>query len=175
MAELADALDSGSSVRKDVEVRILSWAPCIPKIYADYFALSKIVNEKVVEAVDTSTVFSSVTKDWRSLEARADVDKNRKYISCFARSDALGCTLGRLNRWHDPDLGSLATPLGLPNCHTGSQLSKPRVVALSELSNTVGELIAEASLSAPHMGNRLQIWSWLRCKPRSTPVACSDE
>ena len=27
MAELADALDSGSSVRKDVEVRILSWAP----------------------------------------------------------------------------------------------------------------------------------------------------
>ena len=27
VAELADALDSGSSVRKDVEVRILSWAP----------------------------------------------------------------------------------------------------------------------------------------------------
>jgi hypothetical protein len=26
VAELADALDSGSSVRKDVEVRILSWA-----------------------------------------------------------------------------------------------------------------------------------------------------
>ena len=29
VAELADALDSGSSVRKDVEVRILSWAPNI--------------------------------------------------------------------------------------------------------------------------------------------------
>ena len=27
VAELADALDSGSSVRKDVGVRILSWAP----------------------------------------------------------------------------------------------------------------------------------------------------
>ena len=27
VAELADALDSGSSTRKGVEVRILSWAP----------------------------------------------------------------------------------------------------------------------------------------------------
>ena len=31
VAELADALDSGSSARKGVEVRILSWAPFIPQ------------------------------------------------------------------------------------------------------------------------------------------------
>jgi hypothetical protein len=31
VAELADALDSGSSVRKDVEVRVLSRAPNISK------------------------------------------------------------------------------------------------------------------------------------------------
>src|SRR5713226_1989446 len=30
VAELADALDSGSSARKGVEVRVLSWAPWIP-------------------------------------------------------------------------------------------------------------------------------------------------
>jgi hypothetical protein len=31
VAELADALDSGSSTGNGVEVRILSWAPNIPK------------------------------------------------------------------------------------------------------------------------------------------------
>jgi hypothetical protein len=31
VAELADALDSGSSGRKVVEVRVLSWAPFIPQ------------------------------------------------------------------------------------------------------------------------------------------------
>ena len=31
VAELADALDSGSSAGNGVEVRILSWAPNIPK------------------------------------------------------------------------------------------------------------------------------------------------
>ena len=32
VAELVDALDSGSSVRKDVEVRVLSWAPDHPRM-----------------------------------------------------------------------------------------------------------------------------------------------
>ena len=36
VAELADALDSGSSVRKDVEVRILSWAPKPANVYAGF-------------------------------------------------------------------------------------------------------------------------------------------
>ena len=31
MAELVDALASGASVRKDVEVRVLFWAPFIPR------------------------------------------------------------------------------------------------------------------------------------------------
>ena len=32
MAELVDALASGASVRMDVEVRVLFWAPFIPNI-----------------------------------------------------------------------------------------------------------------------------------------------
>jgi hypothetical protein len=35
VAELADALDSGSSGRKVVEVRVLSWAPAFSRTYAD--------------------------------------------------------------------------------------------------------------------------------------------
>ncbi len=31
VAELVDALASGASVRKDVEVRVFSWAPLFPK------------------------------------------------------------------------------------------------------------------------------------------------
>ena len=31
MAELVDALASGASIRKDVEVRVLFWAPAFPK------------------------------------------------------------------------------------------------------------------------------------------------
>ena len=33
---MVDALASGASIRKDVEVRVLSWAPKIPNITHNY-------------------------------------------------------------------------------------------------------------------------------------------
>src|SRR6516165_594429 len=41
VAELVDALDSGSSARKGVEVRVFSWAP-LPKNDVDFIGLSPL-------------------------------------------------------------------------------------------------------------------------------------
>ena len=37
VVELVDALASGASVRKDVKVRVLSWAPVIPRFNSGLF------------------------------------------------------------------------------------------------------------------------------------------
>ncbi len=77
MAELADALDSGSSARKGVEVRVLLTAPylindksCEARLFLffKYFRLAKKSTDRMTCGVfNTGIYYDGVIVDWRNI------------------------------------------------------------------------------------------------------------
>jgi hypothetical protein len=88
VAELVDALDSKSSVRKDVRVRV---PPLVHNYLNEYSRLSRlfIFHAEVVELVDTHVSGACVRKDMgvrvppSALSKK--VEKDEKFIVCLSK------------------------------------------------------------------------------------------